>query len=143
MTTTRDARSGIWLAFESTGGCLVYAEHPVSVHSVEEARCTMVSTAGEVLEERKPACPDPAYFLFPRGGDRGWDDLVRCESYRCYDPSVPEEGMQVSYTLYEEGGLSGVGGVMWTYGVYLTVNGSPEIWDHPAHVPCGLDLFDD
>ena len=142
MTATRDAGSGFWLAFESTGGCLVYAEPPVFVQSVEEARRTMVRTAGEVLEERKPAGPDPAHFLFPPGGDRGWDDLVRCESYRCYDPSVPEEGMEVSYVLYEQGGLEGVGGIMWTYGVYLTVRGSPKVWDHPAHVPCGLDLFD-
>ena len=143
MTTTCDARSGLWLAFESQGGCLVYSEPPVFVRSVEEARRTMLRTAGEVLEERKPAGPDPAHFLFRPGGDRVWDDLVRCESYRCYDPSLPEKGMEVSYALYEEGGLGGVGGMVWTYGVYLTVKGSPEIWDHPAHVPCGLYLFDD
>ena len=143
MTATGDADSGIWLAVESQGGCLVYSEPRVFVRSVEEARHTLVRIAGDVLEERKPARPDPELVLFPPGSDRGWEDLVRCESYRCYDPSAPDQGMEVSYTLYEQGGLSGVGGMMWTYGVYLTVRGSPELWDHPADVPCGLDLHDD
>ena len=103
----------------------------------------MVGKAGEVLEERKPASPDPEFFLFPPVGDRGWGDLVRCESGRYYDPSVPDAGMAVSYTLYEEGGLGGVGGLVWTYGVYLEVTGPPEVWDHPADVPCGLDPDDE
>ncbi len=143
MTTTRDARSGIWLAIESQGGCLVYSEPPVFVRSVEEARRTLVRVARDRLEERKPHRPAPEFFLFPPGSNGGWGDLVRCESYRRYDPSVPDTGMEVSYALYEEGGLSGVGGTMWTYGVYLTVTGPPEVWDHPAHVPCGLELDDD
>jgi len=103
----------------------------------------LVRMARDRLEERKPAGPDPEFFLFPPGSNGGWDDLVRCESYRRYDPSVPDTGMEVSYALYEEGGLSGVGGTMWTYGVYLTVTGPPEVWDHPAHVPCGLEFDDD
>lgn len=142
MTTRPDAGSGLWLAIQSQGGCLVYSRPPAFVRSVDQARRTLVRIAREELEEQKPASPDPEYFLLPPGST-SWDELVRCESYRCYDPSVPDKGMEVSYALYEQGGLSGVGGLMWTYGVYLTVNGSPEIWDHPADVPCGLDLLDD
>lgn len=138
----RRAGSGLWLKIQSQGGCLVDVGPAVFVRSVEEARRTLVRTAREVLEERKPKDPDPEFFLFPRGVDSGWDEFVRCESYRCYDPRVPDKGMEVSYTLYEEGGLSGVGGMIWTYGVYLTVTGPPEIWDHPAHLPCGVDLYD-
>ena len=62
------------------------------VRSVEEARRTLAKIAGDVLEERKPHQPDPEFFLFPLGGDAGWEELVRCESYRCYDPSLPEKG---------------------------------------------------
>lgn len=42
------------------------------VPSVEEARRTLARTAREVLGERKPADPDPEFFLFPpgRGGGR-------------------------------------------------------------------------
>lgn len=111
------------------------------VRSVEEARRTLVRIARDVLEERKPEGSDPEFFLFPPGGD-SWEELVRCESYRCYDPGVPDKGMEVSYALYEEGGLSGVGGMIWAYGVDLTVTGPPEVWDHPGHMPCGLDLID-
>ncbi len=121
----------------------MYSRPPTFVRSVDQARRTLVRTAREVLEERKPEDPDPEFFRFPRGVDSGWEDLVRCESYRYYDPSVPDKGMEVSYALYEEGGLSGVGGMIWTYGVYMAVTGPPEVWDHPAHLPCGLDLDDD
>ena len=138
----RQAGSGIWLKIQSQGGCLVDEGPAVFVPSVEEARRALARTAREVLGERKPADPDPEFFLFPPGRGSGWDELVRCESYRHYDPSVPDKGMEVSYALYEEGGLSGVGGMIWTYGVYLTVTGPPEVWDHPADVPCGLDLDD-
>ena len=141
MTTRPDAGSRFWLAIQSQGGCLVYPRPPVFVGSVEQARRTLVRIARDELEEQKPESPDPEYFLFPPAST-SWDELVRCESYRCYDPSVPDRGMEVSYALYEQGGLSGVGGMMWTYGVYLTVNSSPEIWDHPADLPCGLYLID-
>ena len=137
----RHSGSGFWLNIQSQGGCLVEDEPAVFVRSVEEARETLARIAGDVLEERKPHQPDPDFFLFPLGGHGGWEELVRCESYRCYDPSLPERGMEVSYALYEEGGLSGVGGMIWTYGVHLTVTGPPEVWDHPAHLPCGLHLL--
>ncbi|MYC86560.1 MAG: hypothetical protein F4X18_13800 [Acidimicrobiia bacterium] len=141
-SSERQAGSGIWLKIQSQGGCLVDEGPAVFVPSVEEARRTLARTAREVLEERKPADPDPEFFLFRPGTGSGWDELVRCESYRCYDPRVPDRGMEVSYALYEEGGLSGVGGMIWTYGVYLTVTGPPEVWDHTAHLPCGRDLYD-
>ena len=135
------SNSGFWLAFESRGGCIVQSEPSAFVRSVEEARRTLVRTARGILEERKPHEPDPQFFRFPPGSE-SWEDLVRCESYRCYDPTLPDKGMEVSYALYEEGGLSGVGGMIWTYGVDLTVTGPPEVWDHPAHLPCGLHLLD-
>ena len=51
--------------------------------------------------------------------------------------------MACSYLLYEEGNLEGVGGVMWTYGIEIWVSGPPEVWDHPADQPVGLDSDDD
>ena len=50
--------------------------------------------------------------------------------------------MTCSYLLYRQGGLEGVGGVMWTYGVTIWATAPPEVWNHPTNQPAGLDADD-
>lgn len=51
--------------------------------------------------------------------------------------------MTCSYLLYERGPLGVVGGGAWTYSEEIWATGPPEIWDHPADQPTGLDNDDD
>ncbi|MCY4422681.1 MAG: hypothetical protein OXC06_06375, partial [Acidimicrobiaceae bacterium] len=64
------------------------------------------------------------------------------ETSRRYDPADPEAGMTCSYLLYEKGPLGVVGGGAWTYSVEVWATGPPEVWDHPADQPAGLDSTD-
>ena len=51
--------------------------------------------------------------------------------------------MTCSYLLYLQGGLEGVGGMIWTYGVTICATAPPAVWDHPTDQPIGLDNDDD
>ena len=132
------------LAFEVTigsrAGCCLSGEIPVVVETVEEAREVIVSYAKGELSgyTRDPERQDHLRFKTRRGRSR-WKSLTECETSRRYDPADPEAGMTCSYLLYEEGGLGVVGGGAWTYSVELWATAPPEVWDHPADHPIGLD----
>ena len=76
-----------------------------------------------------------------RRGGPTWDDLAKCETGRRYDPANPEAGMTCTYFLYGQGGIEGVGGVIWTYEVWVWATAPPEVWDHPSDqlVATGID----
>ena len=136
------------LAFEVTigsrAGCCLSGEIPVIVETVAEAREVIVSHAKGELSgyTRDPERQDHLRFKTRRGRSR-WKSLTECETSRRYDPADPDAGMTCSYLLYDEGGLEGVGGVMWTYSVAIWVAAPPAVWDHAADQPIGLDNADD
>jgi len=121
-------------------GCVVEGDTVVIVETVAEAREVILRHAVENLRG-KGTGPDEREYLRLRGGRAGpvWEDLARCETDRRYDPNTPDAGMRCDYVLYEQGGLDGVGGLVWTFGVYVWATAPPEVWDQPADQPCGLD----
>ena len=136
------------LAFEVTigsrAGCCLSGDIPVVVETVAEARDVIVGYARGELSgyTRDPERQDHLRFKTRRGRSR-WKSLTECETSRRYDPADPEAGMTCSYLLYEEGGLGVVGGGAWTYSVEIWATAPPEVWDHPADQPIGLDTDDD
>ena len=136
------------LAFEVTigsrAGCCLSGDIPVIVETVAEAREVIVSYAKGELSgyTRDPQQREHLCFTTRRGRS-SWKSLAECETNRRYDPADPGAGMTCSYLLYDEGGLEGVGGLVWTYSVEIWVTGPPEVWDHPANQPVGLDTDDD
>ncbi len=144
----RNVKHRAGLAFEvkidSRAGCCLSGEIPVIVETVAEAREVIVGYAkGSVGgRQREPEQQEHLQFRTRRGRS-AWKSLAECETSRCYDPTDPEAGMTCSYLLYDEGGLEGVGGVMWTYSVAIWVTAPPAVWDHPADQPAGLDTDED
>ena len=125
---------------ESRAGCCLSGEIPVIVETVAEAREVIVSYARGMLGGYASDPEQREHLrLKTRRGRSTWKSLAECETSRHYDPIDPDAGMTCSYLLYDEGGLEGVGGMIWTYGVEIWVTAPPAVWDHPAHQPIGLD----
>ena len=131
------------LMIDSRAGCVLVGEIPVIVQTVAEAREVLVRRARGELSgyTRDPRRREHLRFQTRRGRS-AWKSLLECETSRRYDPADAAAGMTCSYLLYEEGDLAGVGGLMWTYSVELSATGPPEVWDHPADQPVGLDNDD-
>lgn len=141
---TRRVKHHAGLAFEvrmgSATGCVVDGDRTTVVETVSEARRVILQHAQATLAG-KGRDPRDREYLRLAGGSRNpkWEDLARCEVTRHYDPGNPDAGMTCSYVLYEEGDLDGVGGLVWTFAVSIRATAPPEVWDHPADEPCGLD----
>ncbi len=135
------------LAFEMTigsrAGCCLMGDVPVIVETVAEAREVIVRHAREHGGGSRSESDDWEHQRFrTRRGRSTWKSLLECETSRRYDPADPEAGMTCSYLLYEKGPLGVVGGGAWTYSVEVWATGPPEVWDHPADQPAGLDSTD-
>ena len=127
----------------SRAGCCLSGDIPVIVETVAEARKAIVSYARGELSgyTRDPKQREHLRFRTRRGRST-WKSLLECETSRRYDPADAAAGMTCTYLLYEEGGLGVVGGGAWTYSVEVWVTAPPEVWDHAADQPCGLDIDD-
>ncbi len=121
-------------------GCVMLEDHPFAVETVAEARSAILQYAMDALDHHAYD-PERREYLRLNVGPDGptWDDLAECEEGRRYDPGKPEDGMKCSYFLYRKGGIEGVGGSIWTYSVTIWATAPPEVWDHPADQPLGLD----
>ena len=128
----------------SQTGCVVMGGGAVIVETVAEARKVILGHAMNSLGDHARN-PRHREHLRLRGHKARptWEDLAGCETHRRYDPDEPDAGMRCDYVLYEEGDLDGVGGLVWTYGVDIWATAPPEVWDHPADLPCGLGADDD
>ena len=136
------------LAFEviigGRSGCCLTGDIPVVVESVAEAREVMVLHATGNSGEPRSEPDDREHQRFrTRRGRSAWRSLLECETSRRYDPADPGAGMTCTYLLYEKGPLGVVGGGAWTYSVEMWATGPPEVWDHPADQPTGLDNADE
>ncbi len=124
--------------------CVIEPGGPVVVESVAEARQAILRYAMATLGDHGRDPGDREYRrLADRNGGPNWEDLTGCETDRRYDPDNPDAGMRCEYVLYEQGDLDGVGGLVWTFGVYTCATAPPEVWGHPPDQPCGLDPGDD
>ena len=135
------------LAFEviigSQAGCCLSGDMPVIVETVAEAREVIVRYAKGSIGGRQREPDQREHLRFrTRRGRSAWKSLAECETSRRYDPADPEAGMTCYYLLYEEGGLGVVGGGAWTYSVEIWATAPPEVWDHPADQPIGVDNAD-
>ena len=128
----------------SMTGCVITADDVVVVETVAEARKAILGHAMDALGDHARN-PERREHLRLKGhkGDPTWEDLARCETDRHYDPGNPDAGMRCRYLLYEQGDLDGVGGLVWTYAVNIRATAPPEVWNHPADQPCGLDTDGD
>ena len=137
------SETGFEIKLGSLTGCVMLENNPFKVETVAEARSTILRYAMDVLgnHAHDPDKQEHLRLNVSAGGPT-WDDLAECEEGRRYDPADPDTGMTCSYFLYRQGGLEGVGGVMWTYGVTIWATAPPEVWDHPADQPAGLDADD-
>ena len=136
--------AAIKIRLESQEGCCIMGLSPVVVDTVAEARLAILRQAMRSLGNLAHDPRNPEHLrLRPRADGVAWEDLINCETDRRYDPDDPDAGMRCDYTLYKSGGLEGVGGLIWTFGVYLAAIGPPEVWDHPADQPCGLESEED
>lgn len=139
-----DYGTGLELKLGSLTGCMMLEGNPFTVETIAEARSAILQFAMDELGHHAHNPEKREYLrLNVRPGGPTWEDLAECEEARRYDPTDPDTGMTCSYLLYMQGGLEGVGGVMWTYGVTIWATGPSEIWDHPADQPVGLDNDDD
>ncbi len=122
-------------------GCVVFANDAnVPVTSVTEARATILAYAvGELGPHQLDPDNREHLRLRSQGGAPTWDDLTACEVGRSYDPAEPDAAMTCSYLLYLQGGLGGVGGMIWTFGVQIWATAPPKVWDHPADIAVGVD----
>ena len=136
--------TGFDLKLGSLRGCVMLEDRPFRVETVAEARAAILQYAMDLLGHHAHEPEKRGYLrLNVRADGPTWDDLGECEEGRHYDPGKPEDGMRCSYFLYREGGLEGVGGLMWTYCVTIWATAPPEVWDHPADQSIGLDEDDD
>ena len=132
--------TSIELKLGSMSGCMMLEDHPFIVETVAEARAAILQYAMDALGHHAHDPGKRQYLRMQVGADGpAWEDLAECEEGRRYDPSKPGEGMRCSYFLYRQGGLEGVGGLMWTYSVTTWATAPPEVWDHPVDQPVGLD----
>ena len=133
----------IEITIESRTGCVLSGDHPVVVETVAEARKAIVNHAKGLIGGRQGEPDQREYLRFTTSrGRSAWKSLLECETGRRYDPADPNAGMTCSYLLYQEGDLEGVGGLRWTYSVEIWVTGPPEVWDHLADQPRGVDNAD-
>lgn len=129
---------------DSRSGCLVSGDRPIIAETVTEARQLIVARAKGMVGGQQGDPAKQPYVRFRTAPDRSaWESLLECETYRHYDPADPDAGMSCCYLLYEEGNLSGVGGVIWTHVVAIGLTAPPEVWDHPADKPIGVDSLHD
>ena len=136
--------TSIELKLGSMSGCMMLEDHPFIVETVAEASAAILRYAMDALGHHAHDPEKREHLRLNVGADGPtWEDLAECEEARRYDPSKPEDGMKCSYLLYREGGLEGVGGVMWTYSVTIWATAPPEVWNHPANQPAGLDGVDE
>ena len=141
---TTDLDTGFELTLGSWRGCLMLDELPAVVETVAEARSAILRYAMDMLGHHAHEPEEREYLRLNVGADGPtWEDLAECEEGRRYDPSKPEDGMKCSYFLYSQGGIEGVGGVMWNYSVTIWATAPPEVWDHPTDQPVGLDVDDE
>ena len=134
----------IEVTIESRSGCVLSGDPPIIAETVTEARKAIANYAKGLIGDRQREPEQQEHLRFrTRRGRSAWKSLLECETHRRYDPANPDAGMTCSYLLYEEGNLEGVGGLMWTYGVEFWVTGPPEVWDHHADEPVGVDNDDD
>lgn len=140
-----DYETGFEVRLGDMRGCVLIRDAAtVVVETVAEAREAILSYARDALGHHAHDPERREYLrLNVRSGGATWEDLAECEEGRRYDPADPEAGMTCSYLLYLQGGLEGVGGVMWTYGVTIWATAPPKVWDHPTDQPIGLDNDDD
>ena len=137
VKTDLELKLGMWT------GCTVWGDLPFTVDTVVKARAVILQYAMEALGHHAHDPEKREHLRLNVGADGPtWDDLAECEEARRYDPSRPEDGMKCSYFLYRQGGLAGVGGVMWTYSVTIWATARPEVWNHPTAQPAGLDRDD-
>ena len=135
-----DYETGFELKLGNWRGCVSWEDRPFHVKTVAEARAAILRYAMDMLGHHAHEQEEREYLLLnvPAGGPT-WEDLAECEDGRRYDPAKPEDGMKCSYFLYSQGGIEGVGGVLWTYSVTIWATAPPEVWDHPADLPVGLE----
>lgn len=133
------------LTLGSQSGCVMTPDNHFTVETVAEARAIILQHAMDELgidslEDHTRDSEESESLRLNLGADGPtWEDLAECEEWRRYDPAHPDAGMTCNYLLYSQGGLEGVGGLMWTYGVCIWATAPPEVWDHPADQPAGLD----
>ena len=130
---------------DTRSGCVLSGGIREIVESVAEARKVIVRHAGGGRSKSRHDEPDDhGHVRFKtRQGRSAWKSLLECETSRRYDPSDAEAGMTCSYLLYEHEGLGVVGGGTMPYSVEIWATAPPEVWDHPAGQPIGLDSDDD
>ena len=127
------------LAFEielgRASGC-VLSEWTVLVESVAEARDVILRHAMPDAEgrDRESGTQGPGSRREPT-----WEDLAEHEDIRRYDPNNPGAGMRCSYSRSEVEMVEGVGGMLWPVSDHAWATAPPEVWDHPADQPAGLD----
>ena len=130
-------RAGLAIEVElgTASGCLI-DEWTVIVETVAEARQIILS---HVL----PDAQSPEHEAETRGPEsrqhRTWEDLTEYEDSRRYDPGNREAGMHCSYSLSETEWMQGVGGMLWPVSDHRWAKAPPEVWDHPADQPIGLE----
>ena len=116
-------------------GCLI-DEWTVIVETVTEAREVILRHVVPSVEGQKrgPGTQGPE-----SRSDPTWEDLAEYEDGRRYDPGNPEAGMRCSYSLSETEWMEGVGGILWPVSDHRWATAPPEVWDHSADQPVGLD----
>ena len=133
----------IRIKFGSMAGCTIVGKQIV-VDTIEEARSAILDY---VVGHARHAVNDPVrrkqLHLDDPSRDFTWEDLLKFETGRHYDPTEPWAQMSCSYRLYRSGPLSGVGGAPWIYNVIVSARSDPAVWNHPADEPAGLDPDDD
>ena len=128
--------TGFELKLGNWRGCVMWEDQPFHVETVAEARSAILRYTMDMLDHHAHDPERREYLRLKVGADGpAWDDLIECEEGRRYDPNKPEDGMKCSYFLYREGGIEGVGGVMWTYSVTIWATAPPDVWGHPADQP--------
>ena len=132
--------TGFEIKLGSLTGCVMLENRPFTVETIAEARSAILRYATDALGHH---AHDPQrrehLRLNVRADGPAWQDLIECEESRRYDPAKPDDGMRCSYSLYRQGGIKGVGGLVWTYSVTIWATAPPEVWDHPTDQPIGLD----
>ena len=136
--------TGLTVKLGSLTGCVLLIDSPCETFaSVGEARAAILAFAFDRLDTDQLDTDNREHLrLRFRDSAPTWDDLAACEAERTYDPADPGGDMTCSYLLYQQGGLDGVGGMIWTFAVQIWVTAPPEVWDHPADQPAGLDVID-
>ena len=138
-----DYGTGFELKLGNWRGCVSWEDRPLHVETVAEARAAILRYAMDMLGHHAHEPEKREYLrLNVSAGGPTWDDLIECEEGRRYDPAKPEGGMKCSYFLYSQGGIEGVGGLIWTYSVTIWATAPPRVWDHPTEQPAGLDADD-